>query len=362
MTKGRIAVMTEPEKLEFQEYDIPLPGPGAVVVEVLRSNVCGSEVHIWCGHHPSKKSGGLGHEMVGAIVELGEGVTEDHAGTPIQAGDRIVATYFIACKKCNPCQHGQFNLCTHAYRYWSLQPEEAPHFHATFASHYYIHPDQYFYKVPDEVSDREAASANCALSQVFFGIDQAELTYGETLVIQGAGGLGINAAAVAKEKGATVIVIDAVESRLEMASRFGADHLIDMNIYASKQARIERVQELTNGLGADMVMEVAGVPAAFAEGFELARPGGRFVTMGNVSPGKLVDFDPGLLTRHNVRIIPVLRYNPWYLKKSLDFLVANKNKYPFESLLDADFTMDEIESALSQSAQRTVTRASIVIK
>lgn len=362
MTKGRIAVMTEPEKLEFQEYDIPSPGPGAVLVEVSRSNVCGSEVHIWCGHHPSKKSGGLGHEMIGKVVELGEGVTEDHAGTPIGLGDRIVATYFIACKKCNPCQHGQFNLCTNAYRFWSRQPEEAPHFHATFASHYYIHPDQYFYKVPDEVSDREAASANCALSQVFFGIEQAELVYGETVVIQGAGGLGINAAAVAREKGATVIVIDAVANRLEVARRFGAHHLIDMNTYASKEARVQRVMDLTGGLGADLVMEVAGVPAAFAEGFELARPGGRFVTMGNVSPGKTVDFDPGLLTRRNVRIIPVLRYNPWYLKKSLDFLLANRSKYPFESLLDAEFSMDDIEAALAQSAERTVTRASIVIR
>jgi D-arabinose 1-dehydrogenase-like Zn-dependent alcohol dehydrogenase len=299
--------------------------------------------------------------MIGTIAELGEGVTHDHAGTPVDIGDRIVATYFIACKKCNPCQQGQFNLCTNAYQFWSRQPEEAPHFHGTFATHYYIHADQYFYKVPDEISDRTAASANCALSQVYFGLEQAALNYGETVVIQGAGGLGLNAAAVAKEKGATVIVVDGVSSRLAMAKQFGADHLIDMTEYDTKEKRIEKIRSLSQGFGADVVMEVAGVPAAFAEGFELARPGGRFVTMGNVAPGKTIEFDPGLLTRHNVTIIPVLRYNPWYLKKSLDFLAANQTKYAFEELLDAEFSMQDIESALAQSAQRTVIRASIVI-
>jgi threonine dehydrogenase-like Zn-dependent dehydrogenase len=346
-SKGRIAMMSEPEKLEFQEYDLPVPGPGAVLVEVLRSNVCGSEVHIWCGHHPSKKRGGLGHEMIGTIAQLGDGVSVDHAGQPVKVGDRIVSTYFIACKKCNPCQHGQFNLCTNAYQFWGQQPEQAPHFHATFSTHYYIHPDQYFYKVPDEVSDRAAASANCALSQVYFGIEQAELSYGETVVIQGAGGLGLNAAAVAKEKGCKVIVIDAVASRLAVAKQFGADHIIDMVEHDSKEKRIAKIHSLTNGLGADLVIEVAGVPAAFAEGFELARAGGRFVTIGNVTPGQTVAFDPGLLTRLNVKIFPVLRYQPWYLKKSLDFLANNKHKYPFESLLDAEFSMDEIEQALA---------------
>jgi threonine dehydrogenase-like Zn-dependent dehydrogenase len=106
---------------------------------------------------------------------------------------------------------------------------------------------------------------------------------------------------------------------------------------------------------------VAGVPSAFVEGAELARPGGRMVTMGNISPGKMVEFDPGLLTRRSVRILPVLRYLPWYLKKSLDFLAENGSRYPFDELLDADFTMDRIEDALLQSAERKVMRASIVM-
>lgn len=154
--KGKVAVMTEPGKLTFAEYSLPQAGAGALLVKVIRTNVCGSELHIWQGHHPTKKSGVMGHEMVGRIERLGEGVETDFAGTPVQVGDRVAATYYITCRKCPPCQEGFFHLCENAYKYWTKDAEEAPHFHGSYATHYYIHPDQYFYKVPDNVPDAAA--------------------------------------------------------------------------------------------------------------------------------------------------------------------------------------------------------------
>jgi D-arabinose 1-dehydrogenase-like Zn-dependent alcohol dehydrogenase len=359
--KGKVAVMTEPMKLTFAEYDLPAVGPGAILVQVTRTNVCGSELHIWQGHHPTKKSGVMGHEMVGRIAALGEGVETDFAGNPVQVGDRIAAAYFLTCRKCKPCQQGHLNLCENAYKYWTKDPEEAPHFHGSFGTHYYIHPDQYFYKVPDNVPDSAAASANCALSQVYFGIEKANLHYGETVVIQGAGGLGLNAAAVASEFGAKVIIIDGVTSRLEKARQFGADYLVDMNEYDTLEKRTHIVQELTGGRGADLAMELTGVPAAFNEGIHLVRPGGRYVSIGNISPGKMMSFDPGLMTRKAINIIPLVRYEPWYLNKSLQFLAEKIEKYPFGQMLDADFALEEIGEALDRSAAREITRASIVV-
>lgn len=360
--KGKVAVMTEPLKMTYQEYELPRVEAGSVLVKVVRTNVCGTELHIWQGHHPIKKSGVMGHEMVGVITALGPDVKTDFAGNPVQVGDRVAATYFLTCRKCQHCQRGDFYLCENVYKYFAAEAEEYPHFHGSFATHYYIHPNQYFYKVPDNVPDSAAASANCALSQVYFGIEQANLRYGETVVIQGAGGLGLNASAVAKEFGATVMIIDSVATRLEKAKSFGADYVIDMNEFDTVEKRTKKVQELTGGKGADVGMELTGVPAAFSEGIHLVSPGGRYVSMGNVSPGHMTSFDPGLLTRKSITIIPANRYNPWYLNKALKFLSKSIDKYPFGDMLDAEFHFEDIQKALDRSASREVTRASIVMQ
>lgn len=359
MKNGRVAVMIEPGKLVFSEYELPPVHPGDILVEVIRTNICGSELHIWKGHHPIKKTGVLGHEMVGRIARLGAGVETDFAGDPVSVGDRVASTYFLSCRKCGPCQQGLFYLCENAYRYWNMDADEAPHFHGSFGTHYYVHSEQYFYKVPENVPDVAAASANCALAQVYFGLEQAQLRMGESLVIQGAGGLGLNAVAVAREMGAHVIVIDGVQSRLEQARKFGAEVIIDLNEHDSPEKRVDAVKKATRGKGADVGMELTGVPPAFAEGIHLVRPGARYVSIGNISPGQLTAFDPGLLTRKAVQIIPVVRYQPWYLKKALDFLANTIDRYPFAEILDCTYRLDDVMRALDESFERKVTRASI---
>ncbi|WP_083706174.1 zinc-binding dehydrogenase [Arthrobacter sp. QXT-31] len=358
---GRVAVMTSPRVLDYAEYALPAPEPGAILMRVSRANVCGSELHIWNGKHPVKKSGGLGHEMVGTVAAIGKDRATDNAGQPLSVGDHIVATYFQTCDRCARCLGGQPNLCDNAYEFFGKQPGEAPHFHAAFGTHYYIHPRQHVYKVPDEIPDSVAASANCALSQVTFGIDQIGLQYGETLLIQGAGGLGLNAIAVAKERGAAVIVIDRSEPRLVQAQRFGADHIINMGEIPELDDRIEVIQGLTAGQGPDVAMEVTGAPAAFSEGLQQLRRGGRYVVMGNLSPGSTVPFDPGYVTRKALTIRHVDRYEGRYLHKSLKFLAEHQGKYPFGALVDATFTLDGVEEALEKSLAREVTRAAIVI-
>ncbi|GAB7543109.1 zinc-binding dehydrogenase [Cupriavidus sp. 8B] len=360
---GEIAVMTKPGELEYQHYEVPEPGPGALVLRILQANVCGSELHIWRGHHPVKKRGGIGHEMVGVVHALGDGVTTDCAGEPLTIGDRVVATYFQTCLRCPQCLDGQYNLCDNAYQFFGQQPEVAPHFHSGFATHIYIHPRQHYYRVPDNVPNAAAASANCALSQVYFGLDRIGLRDGDTLVIQGAGGLGLMGVALAKTRGARVIVIDGIAQRLVQASELGADHILDMNDYPAASDRIAAVQALSAGRGADVGMEVTGVPEAFNEAVTgLVRRGGRYLVMGNLSPGFTIPFDPGLLTRRAVQVIPVDRYDGRYLHKALRFLSDYQGTFAFDKLLDSHFHLRDVRLALDKSARREVTRASIVIE
>jgi len=359
--KGTVVVLVAPRHVELREYDVAPPEPGGILLEILRANVCGSELHIWRGHHPTVKMGSvLGHEMLGRVHTLGLGTETDYAGRPLRPGDRVVCAYFLTCRKCRACQAGRFNLCENCYRFWSRPAETPPHFHGAFGTHYFVHPDQYVYKVPDTVPDASAASANCALSELLFGLDQAGLTAGEEVVVQGAGGLGLCALAVAKARGARTIVIDAIPRRLDQARRFGADEVVDMREDETPERRVARVQQLTAGAGADVVVEVTGVPAAFSEAVLLARPGGRVLELGNISPGHTTPFDPGMLTRRSVQILPAIRYHPWYLKRALDFLEATRARFPFETLLDGEYPLRDAGRALEDSDQRKVTRATLI--
>ena len=150
---GRIAALTGPARAEVRTFPLPEPGPGAVLLAVRRANVCGTDVHQWHYESLLLREAGLGHEFVGEIVALGEGVTTDYAGTPVALGDRVVPVYYLTCHKCPPCLRSEFNLCQNGLAEWKIPPDVAPHFRSGFATHYYVFPGQYFYKVPDEVDD-----------------------------------------------------------------------------------------------------------------------------------------------------------------------------------------------------------------
>ena len=148
------------------------------------------------------------------------------------------------------------------------------------------------FKVPDVLPDDAIPPVNCALCQVLHGIEYAEMKFGDVVVIQGAGGLGIYAAAVAAEKGASkVISIDKQPGRLDMARQCGATDVIDMNELTTPEARVQRVKDLTDGRGADMVVEVVGIAAATVEGLDMVRFNGKFVDIGNIVP-QHVSFPP----------------------------------------------------------------------
>ena len=360
--RGTMAYMDTPGELSFREYDLPEDvEPGALLLEVIQSNVCGSELHIFGGGHPALKSGGLGHEMVGRIIKCGADVTTDNAGQPVALGDRVTPYYLATCNRCRSCRAGLHLHCENRFKYYGRQ-EQWPHFHGcTFATHYYLHADQMFFKVPDSIPDGPAAAANCALSQVLFGLESVGVTSGQRLVIQGAGGLGINAVAVAKDKGAEVAIIDRVPARLALAKEFGADHVVDMNELPTPEARITRILELYDGWGADVAVEVTGVPSALTEGMPMIRLGGTYLVMGAITPGQKTEIDPGILTRRSVTMRGVTHYPPHYLFNALQFLERTLDRYPYGKLLDQSFELSEVKTALEKSAERSVVRATIVM-
>ncbi len=352
--------------MEIKEYPVPEPEPGAILIKVTMANICGSDLHQWRGDIDLAASGVrlpaiIGHEMTGKVAKLGEGVSTDSAGEPLAVGDRLVYRYFNPCGRCAVCLRGEDAACSSNSRF--IKPVEVPpHFTGAYADYYYLRPNQTVFKVPDDLTDEMVAPANCALSEVIYGLEKVGFGFGETVIIQGAGGLGINATAVAKEMGAhKVIVIDGITERLELAKAFGADELIHMKEHKTPKERIKRVRELTGNRGAEVVAELVGFPEVMAEGLAMLGRGGRYLEIGNVSPGKTVDIDPALLVYSSKTIVSVLMYGPDTLKKALDFLGRTKDKYPFDKILSRTYPLEEINKAFEEQDKGLVSRSAIVM-
>lgn len=360
--RGRLVALVGPDQVEIHEYDLPSLPAGAVLLKVRRANVCGSDLHIWHFLSVAFRDVAMGHEFVAEVAELGPEVSTDSAGQPLAVGDRVAAVYYHTCLKCSACGRGDFAMCLNSGRNMGLPPTTPPHFNGAFATHYYVSPGQFFYKVPDIVSDAAAAGANCGLAQMLYSLDKLGIRRGQNVVIQGAGGLGLYAAAVAKSIGARVIVVEKEANRIASVLQFGADDIVDIQEFPTPEQRTSRVLELTDDIGADAVIEVTGSPSAFVEAIGYSRIGASIASIGNLNVGKKfeISFPPALITRKQLTIVGLLRYSPWYLKEALLFLAENRDRFPFDELSDRVFSMDEITVALELSESRVVSRAAII--
>src|SRR5262249_16831210 len=189
---------------------------------------------------------------------------------------------------------------------------------------------------------------NCALSQVLFGLHQAGLRFGGSIVIQGAGGLGVQAAAVAKDMGAaTVIVVDQVPGRLALAQAFGADQPRGLKGIPERRDRVALVRKLTGGTGADVACDFVGFPQVIPEGIEMLASGGTYLEIGTISRGAKIELEPAQLVWGAKKIVGVIMYDPWVIPRALDFLVRNRSRFAFDKLISNTYPLDRINDAFA---------------
>jgi len=368
--EGLLAVFHGSGKpFELRRYPVPEPGEGEVLLRIDRCDICGSDMHSWRGDVNLADFGVtwgvvLGHEMIGRVAALGVGIAQDSAGAPLREGDRVVWSYHFPCGKCRACQRGQTNACPRGPARMMTPVETPPHFYGGFAEYYLLPKRGTVLHAPDDLPDEVLTPLNCALAQAYFGIDEAGLAASDAVVIQGCGGLGLFACAVAKEKGAApVIAVDRVPERLELARRFGADTVINAAEMDDPRARVAEVMRLTEGWGADVVVEVAGIPDVVPEGIRMLARYGRYLEIGNISPRKTYKADPSLLVGTNRRIIGCSFYRPETLGAALDFLARTATRYPYTELVSHTFPLEQIDEAFAAAeamrSETAVVRAAI---
>ncbi len=365
---ARAAVFFGPGRpFELREVPIPELEPEGILIRVTVANICGSDLHFWRGDAPLKypEDGWIfGHEMTGRVARLGSRIKTDSAGQPLKEGDRVAYTYFYSCGRCYQCLHKEPAACPNKIER-PVGPSVFPHLHGAFADHYYLRPGGSIFKVPDSLSDDVVSPVNCALSQVIHGLLVAGLRLGDRVVIQGAGGLGVQAAAVAKDMGAScVIVVDQIPGRLDLARAFGADHTLNLREVPDRKERVKLVRQWTGGVGADVACDFVGFPAVIPEGLDMLRAGGTYIEIGTISRGAKVELEPSLLVWGSKKIVGVFQYDPWVIPRALDFLVRTKNRWPWDRILSHKYPLEQINEAFAASEWHnketlTLTRAAL---
>lgn len=360
----KAAVMTQPGNLELQHFPLPDPEPGAVILQMSMSGICGTDKHTFRGEvmqyagtpHERQIAYPLicGHENVGRVAATG-GTVLDSDGRPLRQGDRVVPAANVSCGECWYCRNGQpYYMCERLEDYGnSLNCAAAPYLFGGWSEYMYLLPGTQLFRVPEELPDQVAVMTEpMAVTHGFERARRLNDTFAETVVVYGTGPLGMCHLIKARLMGAgTIIAIDRFPSRLERAGAFGANYVLNASEQDASEL-IARVHELTGHRGADMILDCSGVPETFVTSLRMARVGGTVVESGAFVDMGPVEINPNAdICTKNVNVIGIGGETAETYKPAMDLLVRNLTTLPLESFVSHRLVLEDAQEGL-ELAQR----------
>lgn len=331
MKKMKAVAKTKPKPgAELIDIDIPTPQADDVLVKVLATSICGTDLHIyewneWAQNRIKNIPQVMGHELCGEVVELGNTVKN------IRVGDIISAETHIACGHCYLCHTGNSHICVNGSIFGVDQ-------NGVFAEYAVVPASNAW--VLDKKIRQDFASVMEPLGNAVHTVLAGEIT-GNTVLITGCGPIGIMSIAIARLCGATKIIATEInEYRLKMAKKNGAD----LALNPKHDDVVNRILKETGGLGVDVVLEMSGAPNAIQQGFDVLRPGGRFSILGipdkpmEIDLGKAIVFKYATVQGINGRLM----FSTWH--KTSRFL--SSGRLDLEPIITHRFRLDEFEKGM----------------
>jgi len=329
--KMRAALLYGVKDLQIQDIDTPEVGYGEILVKVKAATTCGTDLKIYQRGYVEgviKLPTVFGHEWAGDIVELGQGVSWLKKGMRVRAGNSS------PCLRCYMCQRGKFNLCKDMMWLWGAYAE-------------YIKVPQRIVMlntqvIPDQVTYEEAAVTE-PLACVLHGVEEAGVRLGDTVAIIGAGPIGLLHLLTVKKMGASKVVIsDTVDERLQLANKLGAD----VTVNAKKDDAVETTKKVTDGYGADLVIEAIGLPTTWEQALKMVRKGGTVLEFGGCPPGTEIKVSTEQLHYGETTVLGAFHTTPAHFKKALNLI--SSGTINVKPLITNHMKLDELKQAFER--------------
>jgi threonine dehydrogenase-like Zn-dependent dehydrogenase len=336
MQKMRANVFHGPNDIRVEEVPRPSAGAGEAVIRITLTTICGTDLHILHGEYAVKAGLVIGHEPVGVIEEVGEGVSG------YKIGDRVLVGAITPCGQCRACLSAQWSQCGHGDGIEAIGGWRIGNTINGAQSEYLLVPyaQANLAKIPDDLQDEQVVLLADIASTGFSGAESANIRIGDTVVVFAQGPIGLCSTAGAKLMGASFIIgVEGDPVRMKMAKEMGADVVLD-----PKQVNVvEEVNRLTGG-GADVAIEALGIQTTFENCLRCLRPGGTLSSLG-VYSGKLqVPYDAFAAGLGDYKIITTLCPGGKERMRRLMSLVQSK-RFDLTPLLTHKFSLDQIAEA-----------------
>ena len=349
--------------------------PKAALIDIGCCGVCGTDLHILKGHWPKPLPWPftLGHELAGVIRAIGPELATDYTGQTLEVGAKVMLPPLMPCGFCDWCRRypEQANKClTPVYYGRYLGFEKPPHLWGGWAESVYVDlgelPGTKIYKLPDDMPLRLGALSE-PLTSCIRAFNRARraggFAWGETVVIQGSGPIGVLAVAAAREMGAgRVVVVGAPEEpRLALCRRFGAEATVNLNDVTTPEARIAAVREIVGGYGADLVMDCSGHPSAGPEGIEFLRDGGTYVEMGQFTDAGAIATNWHRICTKDLNVLGSWAFTANDIPLGIKMLDVARDRYPWEEMQTLfPFTEAGVADAIDAAMAMRAVKATIV--
>ncbi|OHR66562.1 sorbitol dehydrogenase [Bacillus sp. HMSC76G11] len=312
--------------LAIQEKPVPSPGKNEVKIEVKYAGICGSDIHTYEGHYRVAVPVTLGHEFSGVVAEVGEEVTE------FKPGDRVTSeTTFYICGECRYCQSEDYNLCSFRKGLGTQQD-------GAFAKYLIARKDS-VHLLPERV-DFQSGAMTEPLACTYHAIAKTEINQGDLIVVIGPGPIGLLAAQVAKARGGKVIITGLTNDkiRLNKAKELGIDYAVNTQEENVK----DLVNQLTDGYGADVVLECSGAVPGAKQGLDLLHKKGQYAQVGLFAKPE-IPFDLEKVIQKEIRVVGSRSQNSADWEPSLALM--NEGKVNAKALVTHEFSITQWNEA-----------------